>query len=138
MQITLLIISIVLGVLLVRRLLASARGIPETGHERDRRTGFAANDPFHAVSILPTEAGCAAAESIKVQRFLSEDAPGLPLPDCGAVSCHCKYIHYADRRSGARDRRLSPAEKSGEFEPLSSLQNRRVTAGRRQEDRQVT
>jgi hypothetical protein len=136
MQIAIIFAAMLLGILLFYRLLFPARGSTQIDHNRDRRTGFGAGDPFHAVSILPAEQGCPAAESIKAQRFLSEDAPALPLAGCAAVNCRCKYIHYADRRSGARDRRLGPAENSDELE-FWSLRSRRVAVGRRQEDLQV-
>jgi hypothetical protein len=136
MQIAILIAAMIVGILAFRRLLFPIRGTTQIDRERDRRTGFGASDPFHAVSILPAEAGCSAAESIKVQRFLSEDAPGLPLADCSAVDCRCKYVHYADRRSGARDRRLGSIANSAELE-FWSLRSRRVALGRRQGDLQA-
>jgi hypothetical protein len=138
MQIAILIAAAILCILIVHRLWFMARGTPQINHARERRTGFGASDPFHAVSIVPAEAGCPAAESIKAQRFLSENAPGLPLADCSAVTCRCKYLHYADRRSGARDRRLGPVpvEKSDEVE-FWSLRSRRVVVGRRQGDLQA-
>jgi len=137
MQIAILIAAIVLGIWIVRRLLFSARGTSQINHERERRTGFGASQPFHAVSILPEEAGCPAAASIKAQRFLSENAPRLPLADCSAVNCRCKYLHYADRRSGARDRRIGLIAKSDEVE-FWSLRSRRVAVGRRQGDLQAS
>jgi hypothetical protein len=136
MQIAISIAAMILGILVFSRVLFPRGGSTQINHNRDRRTGFGAGDTFHAVSILPTQQGCPSAESIRAQRFLSEDAPGLPLADCSAVDCRCKYIHYADRRSGARDRRLGPAENPDALE-FWSLRSRRVTVGRRQEDLQV-
>ena len=136
MQSAILIAAMVLGILVVRRLMFPVRGTPPINPERDRRAGFGASDPFHAVSILPVETGCPAVESIKVQRFLSEDAPGLPLADCSVVECRCKYVHYADRRGGARDRRLGSAGNSDALE-FWSLRSRRVAVGRRHEDLQA-
>jgi hypothetical protein len=135
MQIAIIIAAVILGTLVFYRFFR-ASGTTQMDRNRERRTGFGAGDPFHAVSILPTEQGCPAAESIKAQRFLSDDAPGVPLADCSAVDCRCKYIHYADRRSGARDRRLGSAENSDELE-FWSLSSRRLAVGRRQEDLQV-
>jgi hypothetical protein len=36
-------------------------------------------------------------------RFLSEDAPRLPLDECQCVEhCHCVYRHFSDRRTAVR------------------------------------
>lgn len=40
---------------------------------------------------------------LETQRFLSSEAPLLPLAGCTETSCQCRYVHYADRRD--RDRR---------------------------------
>jgi len=136
MQNAILITALVLVVLVFARLLFPVKGAARNNSRRDRRTGFGEGDPFHAVSIMPAEGSCSAVNLIKIQRFLSEEAPGLPLADCGAVDCRCKYIHHADRRSGARDRRFGSAEKPDEFE-FWSMRNRRATVGRRQGELQA-
>jgi hypothetical protein len=59
---------------------------------------------FHAVSIRSSEDGCSAAYAMRGQRFLDGAAPRLPLADCDAGQCNCRYVHHADRRDGA-DRR---------------------------------
>ena len=133
MQIGILITAMLLGGLVFVGLAFPAKPKSRNGRERDRRGGFGANNPFHAVSIEPTQEGCSAADTIQVQRFLSEDAPGLPLPDCTIADCRCKYVHHADRRDGARDRRLARSETSEESE-FWSLRERRLASGRRQED----
>jgi hypothetical protein len=59
---------------------------------------------YHAVSVRTGRRACAAVCEIERQRFLSKDAPALPLPGCDIVDCECSYVHYKDRRSG-HDRR---------------------------------
>lgn len=61
-------------------------------------------NPFHAVGVKLGQTCCQAALEIKGRRFLSAEAPKLPLKTCDAA-CGCVYVHYEDRRSGA-DRRL--------------------------------
>jgi hypothetical protein len=136
MQIAILIVTLVLGIFVFVRLLYPVSGTERNNSERERRTGFGEGDPFHAVSVVPAEGCCSAVNSIKFQRFLSDEAPGLPLADCAAEDCRCRYIHHTDRRSGARDRRLGPTEHPDELE-FWSMRNRRVTFGRRQGDLQV-
>ena len=45
---------------------------------------------------------CRAARAIAEERFLSEEAPTLPLADCDAEQCLCVYRHFDDRRSDVR------------------------------------
>jgi hypothetical protein len=63
-----------------------------------------AADPFHAVSIIPGEHACAVAYRSTGQRFLSPQAPKLPLPTCDAFHCTCRFKHHKDRRAGPRRR----------------------------------
>lgn len=56
----------------------------------------------HAVSVAPGPRCCTAAREIKGKRFLSREAPPLPLKGCDSSNCACRYVHYGDRRSGPR------------------------------------
>jgi len=60
--------------------------------------------PFHAVSIIPGAQACQAVYAFTGQRFLSRDAPRLPLAECNSSSCTCKFKHHKDRRAGPRRR----------------------------------
>jgi hypothetical protein len=58
---------------------------------------------WHAVCVVPGRMACEAAQRLRGQRFLSRDAPRLPLPDCNhQAECQCKYQHLADRRGDPR------------------------------------
>jgi len=57
---------------------------------------------FHAVSIQPGRLCCHEARVLQGQRFLSREAPPLPLKNCTCDSCTCLYQHHDDRRTGAR------------------------------------
>lgn len=58
---------------------------------------------WHAVSILPKGACCEAALVMRATRFLSAEAPRLPLAQCTTPkSCTCAYKHHADRRGQPR------------------------------------
>jgi len=61
-----------------------------------------ASNRFPAVTIVPGPRACAAAKALAGQRFLSREAPALPLKDCGSAQCECHYVHYDDRRKGGR------------------------------------
>ena len=58
---------------------------------------------WHAVSVKPASGACPAAISGKNRRWLSREAPMLPLPGCTRPdACHCTYQHHDDRRAGSR------------------------------------
>ena len=65
---------------------------------------------YPAVSVRTSRNGCPAAEALRGQRFLPEEAPPLPLPGCTWARCNCKYSHHVDRRSGNLDRRKMVGE----------------------------
>ena len=58
--------------------------------------------PYHAVTIAPGPRACEAAKALRGKRFLSREAPDLPLRDCSCSSCTCRYEHHDDRRNGQR------------------------------------
>jgi hypothetical protein len=60
------------------------------------------SNPFHAVSVLAPSSCCAAARDLEGKRFLSTEAPGLPLKTCTKATCTCRYAHHDDRRKGPR------------------------------------
>lgn len=59
---------------------------------------------YHAVSIKFDANACDAAKAMAGRRFLSSAAPRLPLAECKALECRCRFAHHEDRRSG-KDRR---------------------------------
>ena len=58
---------------------------------------------WHAVSIVSNAACCPAAMGLVGTRFLSSEAPRLPLKHCSmSAVCRCSYHHHDDRRSLSR------------------------------------
>ncbi len=88
---------------------------------------------FHAVSIRPPVAGCPAVEAIRGERFLSVDAPSLPIYNCTASSCNCRYVHHFDRRGVLGNRRADHDVEEDSLGFVGAL-NRRVAMGRRNSD----
>ncbi len=70
-----------------------------------RSASPAQRNPYQAVSVMSSRVACTAVGRIKDQRFLTADAPLLPLPDCSVKECNCKYAHHPDRRDKSNDRR---------------------------------
>ena len=58
---------------------------------------------YHAVSIRAGTRCCQAVEALGDQRFLSAEAPHLPLQECTMNGrCRCRYQHHTDRRDDFR------------------------------------
>ncbi len=73
----------------------------------NRSATVAATSPvrkaWHAVSIQPKGASCDAVLALRGTRFLSAQAPRLPLAQCTVPNiCACAYKHHPDRRGQAR------------------------------------
>jgi hypothetical protein len=60
--------------------------------------------PYRAVSIVPGIIDCCdAAREKSTERYLCNEAPLLPLPECtNQGTCKCKYKHWDDRRQEDR------------------------------------
>ena len=54
--------------------------------------------PYHCVEIRARGEGCAAVRRLAGKRFLSAEAPLIPLMGCSVGACACTYKHYNDRR----------------------------------------
>jgi len=60
---------------------------------------------YHAVSIRCAKNACQAAQDKLGDRYLSAEAPLLPLGQCDRHDqCECRYQHYDDRRGDPRRR----------------------------------
>jgi hypothetical protein len=84
---------------------------------------------WHAVTIAAPSNACGAAQACKGKRFLSGDAPWLPLEECDAKRCGCTYRHYEDRRGDSRRQDDKSTAQQGREQS-----NRRVSRGRRTSD----
>ena len=60
------------------------------------------SNPWHAVSVIPCRGACVAARESSRVRFLSKEAPVLPLSGCPLRVCECRYRHHEDRRRSLR------------------------------------
>lgn len=77
---------------------------------------------FHAVSIQICPQACAAAKQLRDKRFLSSQAPMLPLSDCNVKDCKCKFVHHQDRRSH-EDRRFPSVTMQNVFADKENREN---------------
>jgi len=101
--------------------------LPSTGD-----TARVRSEPWHAVAIRTGRDACCAAEKAAGKRYLTTDAPLLPLQDCDRSGrCECRYRHYPDRRAGPR-RKTDGAPPSAP--PATDQDERRNYQGRREDD----
>ncbi len=89
---------------------------------------------YHAVSLEFSGNACEAATAMKGKRILSSTAPRIPLPECAAAECKCRFIHHKDRRQ-ASDRR-SPYRQSITGDTGEYRKERRHRGDRRNDDPQ--
>jgi len=89
---------------------------------------------FHGVSIAFAEGqACAAARDLQGKRFLSAEAPLVPLPGCDAEDCRCRYQHHDDRRNPDGDRRMTQSLERN-ISNSGGQEERRESMGRRLDD----
>ena len=75
---------------------------------RDHRPASPRRD-FRAVSIHTGAGCCRAARALEGRRSFPAQMPLLPLPQCDAAVCQCRYEKHADRRSGETRRSVTAA-----------------------------
>ena len=66
------------------------------------------NGEYHSVEVRFREGDCCEwVKNLKDARLLPHQARlfPLPLPECDAARCRCRYVHFPDRR-GEDDRRM--------------------------------
>jgi len=80
---------------------------------------------FNCVEVQYQADACKAVQRFADMRFLSGQAPEIPVPGCDAATCSCRYVHHKDRRH--KDRRNPRA-----YQPESSSGGeRRIKRDRR-------
>jgi hypothetical protein len=96
-QTLVLIVIVVVATLWWRRaIMPRQQSIAERSPERRNR------DEYHCVEVRYQAGGCDAVKQLGEKRFLSDEAPRLPVSGCDASTCSCRYVHYDDRREEDR------------------------------------
>ncbi|MBE9537875.1 MAG: hypothetical protein IMF06_02275 [Proteobacteria bacterium] len=84
----------------------------------------AALDPYRAISLACDVESCSEMAGMAGRRFLVDEAPDIPLQQCSADACGCRYVHHADRR-GSVDRRMLSRHAEEEKPDRRGLRGRR-------------
>ena len=103
--------------------------LPSPNHDHNHSEA----SEYQAASIHCYEGACAEAEKIQGIRYLTAEAPVIPLANCTADKCHCVYRHHEDRRSGEKDRRKIHRDEDGSV-TATVTEDRRRGGGRRATD----
>jgi hypothetical protein len=82
---------------------------------------------YHCVEVRTGTPACEAAKQFGSTRFLSAQAPILPVSGCTLPICKCSYIHHNDRRE---DDRRNPYGRWSTIPP-AIVGERRARADRR-------
>ncbi len=86
---------------------------------------------YHSVEVLAGFYSCGAAQQLAHARFLSDEAPSLPVPGCRVERCTCRYIHHDDRRE---DDRRNPYGRARAMPPAIAGERRAKRDRRRAQD----
>lgn len=121
-----------LWVVIRRRRIHEAAGDPNAGKPVivARNTPPKHNKKYYAVSVQPGISACQAIEKIRGDRYLTLEAPKLPLSDCSNTDCRCILKPENDRRVGF-DRRDGSFSAYGDFNPSRFSRGRNQRAERR-------
>jgi hypothetical protein len=92
----------------------------------------ATSKKYHCVEVRKGSHACKAVQDLGNSRFLSDEAPSLPVLGCTAKQCTCRFIHHDDRRD---DDRRNPYGQLTSLPPLLSGERRsRVERRKSQEN----
>jgi hypothetical protein len=87
---------------------------------------------YFGASLDPGPDACDAAMALSGKRYLANEVPKLPLPECDAATCKCQIVPHSDRRAG-HDRRDSFSA-YGDHQPELDQTWRTRKRGRRKDD----
>ncbi|MBL4798020.1 MAG: hypothetical protein JKY50_11445 [Oleispira sp.] len=102
-------------------------------HANDKAKKTTKSTAFHCVETHHHGKCCEAVKALHGKRFLSAEAPILPIQGCDQAHCECDYVHHDDRRSDNRRTDVGLLQamygQTGEVEHRSGTQH-----GRRKTD----
>ena len=97
--------------------------------------GIQKRNPWRATSVAHDHLACDAVKAINNKRFLdTERKVLLPLSDCEAAICSCRYECHEDRREYNEDRRHPASLKSELYDQAGETNRRYRKRGRRKLD----
>lgn len=89
---------------------------------------------FHCVSIVNKGDCCEQVNTLTGKRFLSKEAPAIPMEECTMAHCECRYQHFEDRRQSSNERRVDYGVTRELFGVFGEQNRRDRSKGRRTTD----
>ena len=108
-------IFVVIAMVSVYMILRKRRVRESVRPDQLKKSSPVPDSAFHAVSLQFSGNACDAAKNMHGRRFLSGAAPRIPLLNCDASECQCRFVHHKDRRV-YEDRRSPFATRGGAAE----------------------
>ena len=104
--------------------------------KRPKKAKLKPRSPFRSTSVASGAGACCAVKALETKRFLDVDkvTPRLPLADCDASACHCRYVRHGDRRFNDDDRRHPRSLQSQLYDRVGKADRRINRRGRRRAD----
>ena len=90
---------------------------------------------YSSAAIMHGDCACSAVKKMGKHRFLASEVPIIPVPDCTAKSCTCKYARYNDRRN--MDTRRDPFNLESDLYATAGKPERRSLKARRDIDNEA-
>jgi hypothetical protein len=96
-----------------------------TASSKKSQRRVSSHNRYRAASIIPGGCACAEATSLGDKRFLLDQTPRMPLRECDAAKCACRYVRHEDRR--VRDDRRSPFCLQTDLHRVAGKSEHRIT-----------
>jgi hypothetical protein len=126
-------IAITLACIAASFLVFQSNGKHEAASNKKSQRCGSIKNPYRAASIGAGGCACAEAKSLENKRFLIQQTPGMPLRECDAKKCDCRYVRHDDRRVG-EDRRAAFSLQTDLYEMAGRSKNRVTGYSRRRSD----
>lgn len=103
---------------------------------KSTKSSITPKNHWGATSIFHDEKACDAVKAITGNRYLDSERniPRLPLPDCDATQCNCRYARHEDRRDDTEDRRSLYRLQAELYDLTGEVSRRTRRRGRRKGD----
>ncbi len=114
---------------------SEGRALKKSARKTTKKS-IAPRSPWRATSIVSDADACDAVKAIGSKRFLDSERniPKLPLQDCDASNCGCKYTRHENRRDETEDRRNPNALQADLYNQTGKTTRRARKRGRRKTD----